>query len=104
MNFAYQQTTTVGGSEEKRGPSCNCCLDPRVWSLFHLVKEPRRHRDATSDLRQDTLGMFLCLGKSNTHFLKNVGFLSSLPELGKMYVNQAMFYSFKSTLRFQLYK
>lgn len=37
-------------------------------------------------------------------FLKNVGFLSSLPELGKIYVNQAMFYSFKSTLRFQLYK
>lgn len=35
-------------------------------------------------------------------FSKNVDFLSSIPELGKIYMNQSMFYSFMPTLSFQL--
>lgn len=60
---------------------------PQECGAAPLLKEPCQQRDATSDLQQETQqGCSYALGNAMLQYLKNIDFLSLLPELGKIYV------------------
>lgn len=108
VNFAHHQTTTLGGSEVKHGPSCNrCCTQERgvcsIWWRSHagtgvpFLIYGKIH-----------YGCLYASGNPTFRIFKECRFSELTTRIRKSICESDyaffFFYSFKSTLTFQLYE